>query len=114
VVEGIVDAERGLYVDTSAGQTWPLAEAMSDGRIVVERMSTTKSAAETQSIGVMTIRTRTDQCDDDTDETAAAARAGGGGGGDGGGGGGDGPGSSDETRTYAVSSVVDQVRRVGF
>jgi len=108
VVEGIVDAERGLYVDASAGQTWPLAEAMSDGRIVVERMSTTKSAAETQSIGVMTIRTRTDQCDDDTDETAAAARAGGGGGGDGG------PGSSDETRTYAVSSVVDQVRRVGF
>jgi len=109
VVEGIVDAQRGLYVDTSAGQTWPLAEAMSDGRIVVERMSTTKSAAETQSIGVMTIRTRTDQCDDDTDETAAAARADGGGGGGGGG-----PGSSDETRTYAVSSVVDQVRRVGF
>ena len=110
MVEGIVDAERGLYVDASAGQTWPLAEAMSDGRIVVERMSTTKSAAETQSIGVMTIRTRTDQCDDDTDETAAAAaRAGGGGDG-----GGDGPGSSDETRTYAVSSVVDQVRRVGF
>ena len=102
-----MDAQRGLYVDTSAGQTWPLAEAMSDGRIVVERMSTTKSAAETQSIGVMTIRTRTDQCDDDTDETVAAARAGGGG--DGGG-----PGSSDETRTYAVSSVVDQVRRVGF
>ena len=101
-----MDAQRGLYVDTSAGQTWPLAEAMSDGRIVVERMSTTKSAAETQSIGVMTIRTRTDQCDDDTDETAAAARAGGGGDG--------GPGSSDETRTYAVSSVVDQVRRVGF
>ena len=106
-----MDAQRGLYVDASAGQTWPLAEAMSDGRIVVERMSTTKSAAETQSIGVMTIRTRTDQCDDDTDETAAAARAGDGGGGDGGG---DGPGSSDETRTYAVSSVVDQVRRVGF
>jgi len=33
---------------------------MSDGRILVERVSTTKSAAKTQSIGLITVRTQTD------------------------------------------------------
>lgn len=55
-----MDPQRGLYVDLTTGQTSPIAEAMSDGRIVVERASTTKSAAKTQSIGLITIRTETD------------------------------------------------------
>jgi len=60
VHDGIVDRERGLYIDLVSGQTSPIAEAMSDGRIRVERVSTTKSAAKTQSIGIITVRTQTD------------------------------------------------------
>jgi len=55
-----VDPQRGLYVDLTSGQTSPIAEAMSDGRIHVERVSTTKSAAKTQSIGIITVRTQRD------------------------------------------------------
>jgi len=55
-----VDPQRGLYVDVTSGKTAPIAEAMSDGRILVERVSTTKSAAKTQSIGIITLRTETD------------------------------------------------------
>ena len=58
--DGIVDPQRGLYINLTTQQTSPIAEAMSDGRIVVERVSTTKSAAQTQSIGIITIRTETD------------------------------------------------------
>jgi len=60
VLDGIVDRERGLYIDLVSEQTSPIAEAMSDGRIRVERVSTTKSAAQTQSIGIITVRTQTD------------------------------------------------------
>lgn len=60
VRDGIVDRERGLYIDLTTHHTSPIAEAMSDGRIRVERVSTTKSAAKTQSIGIITVRTQTD------------------------------------------------------
>jgi len=60
VLDGIVDPQRGLYIDLTTQKTSPIAEAMSDGRIVVERVSTTKSAAKTQSIGIITVRTQTD------------------------------------------------------
>jgi len=55
-----VDPQRGLYIDPTTQETSAIAEAMSDGRIVVERVSTTKSAAKTQSIGIITVRTQTD------------------------------------------------------
>ena len=55
-----MDPQRGLYLDPTTDQTSPIAEAMSDGRILVERVSTTKSAAKTQSIGIITVRTQTD------------------------------------------------------
>ena len=60
VRDGIVDRQRGLYVDPTTQETSAIAEAMSDGRIIVERVSTTKSAAKTQSIGIITVRTLTD------------------------------------------------------
>ena len=63
MLDGIVDRQRGLYVDVTSGQTSPIAEAMSDGRIVVERVSTTRSAAQTQSIGIVTIRTQSEPRD---------------------------------------------------
>ena len=58
--DGIVDPQRGLYINPTTDETAPIAEAMSDGRILVERVSTTKSAAKTQSIGLITVRTKVD------------------------------------------------------
>jgi len=80
VLDGIVDRQRGLYIDLTTQEESPIPEAMSDGRIRVERVSTTKSAAKTQSIGIITVRTQTDTqeysigaaVDTSTGETVAA------------------------------------------
>lgn len=57
---GILDHQRGLFINPQTGEQWPIALAMNDGRIRVERVVTSRSVAQTRSIGLITIRVQTD------------------------------------------------------
>jgi len=60
VSEGIIDRRAGDYVNPRTGDAVPLQSAMSDGRIVVDHVTTTRTPEKHHSIGLMTIRTETE------------------------------------------------------
>ena len=61
VSRGIVDQERGMYVNTSTGEDLPIPQAMTAGLILVDYCTTSKSQEKTRAVGVITIRTAIDR-----------------------------------------------------
>ena len=68
VLQGILDRRLGEYVNPGTGEAVAIQTAMSDGRIVVDHVTTTRTPEKCLSIGIMTIRTQID-----THEYAIAA-----------------------------------------
>ena len=49
-----------MYVNPRSGDAVPIETAMSDGRIMVDHVTTTRTPEKCHSIGLMTIRTQID------------------------------------------------------
>jgi len=60
VADGIIDHRSGEYVNPRTGEAVAIETAMSDGRIMVDHVTTTRTAEKCHSIGMMTIRTQID------------------------------------------------------
>ena len=60
VESGIVDQEKGLYVNPDTGEGMPIPEAMNNGLIKVEFSSVTKSEEKKKAVGLISIKTRVD------------------------------------------------------
>lgn len=58
IMLGIVDQARGKYTNLDTGESIPIAEAMNEGKILVEFTSTRKIKQEKSAIGLITIKTK--------------------------------------------------------
>ena len=61
IARGIVDPDRGLYVNTVTGEGVPIPQAMNAGLILVDYCTTSKSQEKTKAVGIITIRTAIDK-----------------------------------------------------
>ena len=58
VLLGIINNQQGLYVDSKAGVSLPIPEAMNRGLIKVEFSTTRKTQEKRSDVGLMTIKTQ--------------------------------------------------------
>lgn len=58
---GVIDPERGLYVNPATGESKSIPLAMNEGLIRVEYVSTRKTVEKTKAVGLITIRTLIDR-----------------------------------------------------
>lgn len=58
---GIIDPERGLYVNPATGESKAIPLAMNEGLIRVEYVSTRKTVEKTKAVGLITIRSLIDR-----------------------------------------------------
>ena len=61
IARGIVDPERGLYVNTVTGEGVPIPQAMNAGLILVDYCTTSKSQEKKKAVGIITVRTAIDR-----------------------------------------------------
>lgn len=57
IVKGIVDQENGLYVNKATGEKVSIPEAMNQGQIKVEYVSTRRTEEKVKAVGLITIKT---------------------------------------------------------
>lgn len=60
IAEGIVDQERGMYLNPDTGEGCPIPQAMNEQLILVEYQTSTKTAEKTKAIGLITVKTPDD------------------------------------------------------
>ena len=58
--QGIIDRRAGEYVNPRTREAVAIETAMSDGRILVDHVTTTRTPEKYHSIGIMTILTETE------------------------------------------------------
>lgn len=61
IAKGIVDQDHGLYVNPTTGETVSIPEAMNNGQIKVEFVSTKRSEEKIRAVGLITIKTMKDE-----------------------------------------------------
>lgn len=60
IVKGVVDQDKGMYVNPVTKEEIPIPEAMNQGHIKVEFVSTRRTEEKVKAVGLITIKTMTD------------------------------------------------------